>query len=70
MKVFGVVMVFMFLTSCVVSTHPHHGRRSMPPGHAKKYYGGSARDYAPGHNKYKKHHHKHGNGHKKYGKHR
>ncbi|QPQ51522.1 hypothetical protein H3Z85_20015 [Chryseobacterium indologenes] len=39
----GVVMVVM-LSSCVV-----HDRRGMPPGHAKRVYGGSARYYAPGH---------------------
>lgn len=46
-------------------------RRSLPPGQAKKIYGGSAKDYAPGQVKkekrYKKHYKKH---HKKnHGKH-
>jgi hypothetical protein len=30
---------------------PSNNSRWMPPGQAKKIYGGSARDYAPGHNK-------------------
>gem|GEM_PF-3033698 len=34
-------------------------RRSLPPGQAKKIYGGSARDYAPGQEKRRKHHKKH-----------
>jgi hypothetical protein len=29
----------------------YDNRRNLPPGQAKKIYGGSARDYAPGHNK-------------------
>lgn len=45
-KVVGVVTVFFMMTSCVV--HDHHVRR-VPPGHAKRMYGGSARYYAPGH---------------------
>ncbi|KPE50678.1 hypothetical protein [Chryseobacterium indologenes] len=45
-KMAGVVTVMLMLTSCVV--HDHHVRR-VPPGHAKKMYGGSARYYAPGH---------------------
>ncbi len=45
LKIAGVAVVVLMLSSCVV--HEHHGRR-MPPGHAKKYYGGSARYYAPG----------------------
>lgn len=31
-------------------------RRRLPPGQAKKVYGGYARDYAPGHYKKGKHH--------------
>lgn len=27
-------------------------KKRLPPGQAKKIYGGEARDYAPGHNKY------------------
>lgn len=41
--------------------------RNLPPGQAKKIYGGSARDYAPGQNKYKDHDHK-GKKHKGKGK--
>lgn len=45
-KMAGVATVMLMLTSCVV--HDHQVRR-VPPGHAKKMYGGSARYYAPGH---------------------
>ena len=41
----------------------HRKRRNLPPGQAKKIYGGNATDYAPG--QVKKHHH----GHKGKGKH-
>jgi uncharacterized protein (DUF1786 family) len=44
-KIMGAGAVMLMLTSCVV--HEHHGRR-LPPGQAKKMYGGSARYYAPG----------------------
>lgn len=44
--------------------YPHRKRKNLPPGQAKKIYGGSATDYAPGqvkkkkgHRKHKKHHH-------------
>lgn len=36
-------VIAIVLSSCVV-----HERRGMPPGHAKRVYGGSARYYAPG----------------------
>ncbi|MEG0925335.1 MAG: quinol oxidase subunit 4 [Chryseobacterium sp.] len=37
------------LTSCVVHHHGHGNRaKPLPPGQAKKIYGGSAKDYAPG----------------------
>lgn len=45
LKIVGAGVVLFMLSSCIV--HEPHGRR-MPPGHAKKYYGGSARYYAPG----------------------
>lgn len=48
-------------------SHRSHGkkyRRNLPPGQAKKIYGGSATDYAPG--QVKKRHHKH----KHHGKHK
>lgn len=48
-------VVGTMLISCVV--HDHHGRRPMPPGHAKKIYGGSAKHYAPGQMKKRGHHH-------------
>ncbi|OCA72584.1 hypothetical protein BBI01_07760 [Chryseobacterium artocarpi] len=47
-KIMGAGVVVFMLASCVV--HEPHGRR-MPPGHAKRVYGGSARYYAPGHTK-------------------
>lgn len=54
-KIIGIVgVVSMMLVSCVV--HDHHGRRPMPPGQAKKIYGGSAKDYAPGQVKKRGHH--------------
>lgn len=45
-KMAGVVTVLFMMSSCVV--HDQHPRR-VPPGHAKRMYGGSARYYAPGH---------------------
>jgi len=49
----------------------HRKRRNLPPGQAKKVYGGRATDYAPG--QVKKHHHGHKNknhhGHKGKNKH-
>ncbi|KFF01601.1 hypothetical protein [Chryseobacterium luteum] len=44
-KIAGVATVLLMMTSCVV--HDHHPGR-LPPGHAKKVHGGSARHYAPG----------------------
>ncbi|WP_419870744.1 hypothetical protein [Chryseobacterium sp. CT-SW4] len=44
-KIAGIFSLLFVLASCTV--HHHHGRR-VPPGHAKKMYGGSARYYAPG----------------------
>lgn len=44
-KIIGVFLVTLMLSSCVVATN--EGRR-LPPGQAKKVYGGSARYYAPG----------------------
>jgi hypothetical protein len=47
MTIIGMVGISsMMLVSCVV--HDHNGRRPMPPGQAKKIYGGGAKDYAPG----------------------
>lgn len=71
MKVLGILMLIFSLSSCYVQEQPR-GRGHYPPGRAKKMYGGSARDYAPGqmkknnyykndnrnngHNKHKGHH--------------
>jgi hypothetical protein len=38
-------------TSCVVHRTVVVKERRLPPGQAKKVYGGSARDYAPGQRK-------------------
>ncbi|WP_370901335.1 hypothetical protein [Chryseobacterium gossypii] len=47
-KIAGVLLFFFMLASCTVNEHYYHGRRGLPPGQAKKVYGGSARYYAPG----------------------
>jgi hypothetical protein len=47
-KVGGVVSLVFMLVSCTVQEQHYHGRRGLPPGQAKKVYGGSARYYAPG----------------------
>ncbi|MCC3215263.1 MULTISPECIES: quinol oxidase subunit 4 [Chryseobacterium] len=46
-KITGVLIVAFMLSSCVVHDN---GRRvkTVPPGQAKKVFGGSAKDYAPG----------------------
>ncbi|MDR2237038.1 MAG: hypothetical protein LBE92_13025 [Chryseobacterium sp.] len=59
-KLAGVATVVLMFTSCVV--HEHHARR-VPPGHAKKMYGGSARYYAPGHVKKRVYYYDNGRGH-------
>ncbi|ASK29453.1 hypothetical protein CEY12_04755 [Chryseobacterium sp. T16E-39] len=47
-KTLALTSVIVMLTSCTVQEyHGHRGRR-LPPGQAKKVYGGSARYYAPG----------------------
>jgi hypothetical protein len=49
------------------TVYHHRKRKHLPPGQAKKIYGGEAKDYAPG--QVKKHHHKgHGGHHKGKGK--
>lgn len=64
LKIAAAGIVVIVLSSCVV-----HERRGMPPGHAKRGYGGSARYYAPGHAKRvyiyedRGHHHHRGRGH-------
>ncbi|MBW8522598.1 hypothetical protein K0U91_13895 [Chryseobacterium chendengshani] len=45
-KCTGVLLMVVMLASCIAPPHPRS--RPMPPGHAKKIYGGSARYYAPG----------------------
>ncbi|WP_442878552.1 quinol oxidase subunit 4 [Chryseobacterium sp.] len=48
-KITGALIVMFMLTSCVVHHHGHGNRaKPLPPGQAKKIYGGSAKDYAPG----------------------
>ena len=54
-------MVAISMTACYSSHHRHghrHGPKGMPPGHAKKYYGEkSAKEFAPGQQKKRKHRH-------------
>ncbi|ASW73415.1 hypothetical protein IQ37_11445 [Chryseobacterium piperi] len=47
-KIVGAVSIVFMLASCTVQERHYHGRKGMPPGQAKKVYGGSARYYAPG----------------------
>ncbi|MCS4304619.1 hypothetical protein [Chryseobacterium sp. BIGb0232] len=67
LKIAAAGVIALMISSCVV-----HERRGVPPGHAKRVYGGSARYYAPGHVKKvyiyedRGHHHRgrgHGHGH-------
>jgi len=46
-KITGVLIVTFMLSSCVVHDNGHRAK-TLPPGQAKKIYGGSAKDYAPG----------------------
>lgn len=46
-KVTGVLMAMLMLSSCVVHDNGARGK-TIPPGQAKKVFGGSAKDYAPG----------------------
>lgn len=46
-KITGVLIIVGMLSSCVVHDH-RRGAKPLPPGQAKKVYGGSAKDYAPG----------------------
>ena len=48
MKITGVVIVTCMLTSCVAYDNNGYQAKKLPPGQAKKIYGGSAKDYAPG----------------------
>lgn len=54
-KIVGVATVMLMMTSCIV--HEHHGRRGMPPGHAKKVYIYEKRGHGPGHGHHKGHGH-------------
>lgn len=47
-KITGALIVMLMMTSCVVHDHHGNGPKKIPPGQAKKIYGGSAKDYAPG----------------------
>ncbi|MBP1163744.1 MULTISPECIES: quinol oxidase subunit 4 [unclassified Chryseobacterium] len=46
-KITGVLIVMLMLSSCVVHDNGARGN-TIPPGQAKKVFGGSAKDYAPG----------------------
>ncbi|WP_394343547.1 quinol oxidase subunit 4 [Chryseobacterium nakagawai] len=41
-------MVVLMLSSCVAYNNEGYQTKKIPPGQAKKIYGGSAKDYAPG----------------------
>lgn len=59
-KIFGFLFatVLLFSLSSCYTSHPRHGS-NLPPGQAKKIYGGkSAKRYAPGQQKKKKGKHK------------
>ncbi len=51
-KITGLLIVTLMLTSCVAydnrGYNGYHNGNKIPPGQAKKIYGGSAKDYAPG----------------------
>jgi hypothetical protein len=48
-KIIGTLIVVLMLSSCVVYDNGNGNRsKTLPPGQAKKIYGGSAKDYAPG----------------------
>ncbi|PWN61154.1 quinol oxidase subunit 4 [Chryseobacterium viscerum] len=46
-KITGALIVIFMLSSCVVHDNGNSAK-TLPPGQAKKIYGGSAKDYAPG----------------------
>ncbi len=52
------VVVFREKKNSSRNTYPvyTHKRKNLPPGQAKKVYGGSAKDYAPGQVKKRRHH--------------
>ncbi|MBV8327570.1 quinol oxidase subunit 4 [Chryseobacterium sp.] len=50
-KITGALLIALMLTSCVAYDNNYgngNGAKKLPPGQAKKIYGGSAKDYAPG----------------------
>jgi hypothetical protein len=46
-KITVALIVICMLSSCVVHDNGNRAK-TLPPGQAKKVYGGSAKDYAPG----------------------
>nr|WP_315032196.1 quinol oxidase subunit 4 [uncultured Chryseobacterium sp.] len=47
-KITSVLILMSMLTSCVAYDNSGSQGNKIPPGQAKKIYGGSAKDYAPG----------------------
>ncbi|MGH1517332.1 quinol oxidase subunit 4 [Chryseobacterium sp. JK1] len=47
-KIAGMFIIISMLTSCVAYDNNSYQAKKIPPGQAKKIYGGSAKDYAPG----------------------
>ncbi|WP_445223271.1 quinol oxidase subunit 4 [Chryseobacterium sp. MYb328] len=48
-KIIGVLLLMSMFTSCVAYDNSGgYQEKKLPPGQAKKIYGGSAKDYAPG----------------------
>ena len=53
------LLFFVLMSSCITSCEVHYPRtrtvvvkqKRLPPGQAKKIYGGNAKDYAPGQRK-------------------
>lgn len=48
MKIVSICVVVFMLASCVAYDNGGYQAKRLPPGQAKKIYGGSAKDYAPG----------------------
>ncbi|MBO9690956.1 quinol oxidase subunit 4 [Chryseobacterium sp.] len=46
-KITGALIILCMMASCVAYDSGYQTKR-LPPGQAKKIYGGSAKDYAPG----------------------
>ncbi len=46
-KIMGALIIIGMMTSCVAYDNGYQAKK-IPPGQAKKIYGGSAKDYAPG----------------------